>query len=759
MAGFAGMGNPQAIQSDIPQSQPVQAMPVQTPVADQAAQTPPPPAKPSLDDIFGAQASQKPSLDDIFGGSEMDTSDVRGQGTLESLKQQAAQFPQRLKASFAVTDKEKQASLEGSYGKDNVKKIDGDLYYRSSDTGNKWRSFEAKGKLETIGDIAQKLGRPAVEAVGTSMGTAAGLAAAGGEAIAAPETAGASLAAIPSTIVASRAAGGAFGLATADAIQQALGIPIDKDRNRALEYGVAATLNPIAGKLGDYVSGKIDAKAAATQAEKLMPPEQLFSKEVQGLADDSKFLQDKGLLTNIPGTDTPLMLHQLNPSNEGAQAIAKTAAMNPQFQQFSELQQQGFDKASHEFMNGVAKLTSENIDSAKSFVDYTKALHKADGEFIGSIRDNLIKASGDGELPVPKLSGQLKDISSKLGFSYDATSKTPSIPSVQELVEKGFEAKDAEVLVSKIGKLNQTLINSSDRLPADKLIGAYNEWNGLYGNLVTKGQNVDPLYKSVVGQVRRGIRDEIVDKAGTILSPADQAKYSEKLAQFSQNSAAQDQLARLLDKDQVSSYNFAKSIFSKGANSLSDIAAAKTLTANNPEIWNTLVGQKVGDVMAQHYDSVTRTTNWAKVYGDLQKLGPEVVKQMFNTDDMKSLQAMTNVAKTIENSSATSYTPQAKISLIKNIMLSPFSKFARANVAASLISQVDKDKALAQVLTKNGIDDFLKGAPSSNKPVLKRIFNTYLNMQNKTGTLGGQVIMQGGRELRPMMEQPEPPQQ
>jgi hypothetical protein len=658
------------------------------------------PQRPSLDEIFADEAqaqpmqASRPSLDEIFGQQAPETEPMGFLGEAAA----------RAKSSFAITDKELKQSLESSYGKQNVREVDGKLQYRNGTKGD-WSEWDAG--FEPVGDVLD-FTRSVVEEVPATAATALAAIPAVAATIG---TGGAAAAPSAAAVAAARAGGAIAGQGLGDAVQALLGIERDPERNAALEYGLTAALSPIAGAVGDFATKKLAQRTS--QQAKLLAPKDLFKTEVANITESVDFLKGQGMLQNIPGTDTPLILSQLNPSNPSAQLVAQKASKLPQFRQAIEEQAQGIEAGLQGFMKGLGNVLGETAETGTKFKNLVTENIKREGKLIGDARSLLVEAAGNGTLRTPKMFSSAEELSKTIGFNGSRDPKEVAAYMVDQLF---FKPEDAKVIANKVNKV----LESGKEMSAKELMGLYTEINGAYSNLVNKA-SVDNISKEALGKLRRFIADEVTEKVGVIVDPAAKSKYVQSLGEYKQLVEAADEFKNLFKNEKIASHSLSKAIFDKGAGGLDNLNAAKVLLKDSPDLLDEVKGNYLKEVRAKHFNSATGKTNWNGFLKDVNSLGAEMVDSAFGSNAKEGLKHWTTVLRAVEDGLPNIENPKEKAKLVKDLVLSANSKVAAANTAVSEILDLDTQKYLAQAISRDGIESFLATVPKAQKSVIRSI--------------------------------------
>lgn len=670
-------------------------------------------SRPSLDEIFADESAAKPSLDEIFGqDTQAETQPI---GTF-------AELGARAKSSFAITQKELKQSLEQSYGKQNVRESGGDLEFRNG-TKDDWKVWDSG--FEPVGDVLD-FARSVVEEVPAAAATALAAVPAVATAM---TTAGIGLPASVAQIAAARAGGAVVGQGLGDAIQALLGIDRDPERSAALEYSLTAALSPITAAAGDLATKQLAKRTS--QQMKLLAPKDLFKTEIGNISESVDFLKSTGMLENIPGTDTPIILSQLNPSNAQAQIISRKASKSPQFSQIIEQQAQGIENGMQSFIKGLGNVLGETAETGTKFKNVVTENIRREGKLIGDARKILVEQAGNAELPVPKLKKSVEAYASELGFKVGGETDLKGLKNF--LVEdQGFSKKAADMVVNKTSKLLEKVTNKEGRMTAEELMGSYAEMNGLYRNIVegSSALNKDNLYIRKVGELRRFLADEVTEKVGVISDPSAKSAYVNNLKEYKNLVEAADEFKNLFKNEKIASHSLSKAIFDKGKGGLDNLNAAKVLLKDSPDLLDEVKGNYLKEVRSKHFNSATGKTNWNGFLKDVDSLGPEMIESAFGSNAKEGLKHWTTFMKAVDDGLPVLDSPKEKAKIVKDLVLSANSKVAAANTTVGEIINLDTQKRLAQAISKDGIESFLTTVPDAQKGLIRSILQGV-----QTGTL------------------------
>lgn len=605
-------------------------------------------AKPSLDDIFGgsqgqAQASSAPSLDDIFGSDnsqvvqpdQTDTEDTRGSMSLDSLSQQIQEAPTRFKASFAKTDKEKEQVLKETYGEDGVKKQDGEFYIKKD---GKFRKFDSKN-FELISDILD-FGRDAIEQGVAGITTVAGtLSAAASNPIAGAY-------ALP----VARGIGGALGVDAADKTAEAMGIQRDPERNKLKELAGGAVGQSIGGAAVDMIPGVARAagsqayqlldhitggsltamaakKAAEKQAFKFVPGEKIAQSAVQDVVDLANKVKESGLISDIPGTNSPISASQAaaNTLNPGIQMEAKQVMQTKLGQGYVEEQRKMISNAIDKISKSISEVspTGPAADESlgKAVNVSADAIQDFYGKTIGSLSGKARKVSEEtGEnISVDGLAKGLSKVSDEFGFKRNGNSLvTPGEDSSFALLPKPLQLY--------LKNIQEKVFNSEGKFSFAEAESEMAKISGFIENAPS------PKVQQQLISIKNGIRDDLTNGVGTLLkSKEDQAKFVESKARYSTFKSSVDTLSVIFDKNEVTGRAMTKAIFSDTVGGLDKIRAARNLIEpDNPQLWQRMKADWFKGIIDDAGGDAT------KIVQKINKLGPEGLQEVFNDKTLKS---------------------------------------------------------------------------------------------------------------------------
>lgn len=734
MAGVAG-SQPSNLAKPIPGASEQAAV--------QASQT----AEPDLSDLFqgaSAQASTpsapvaaasqaEPDISDLFGGAGSQTEmmspeeDMRGNmaNPVASLVAQAQELPTRFKASFATTDKEKEAVLKDRYGKDGVKKAkDGWLIKKE---GEKWKKFDSDN-FEILNDLVD-MSRPAIEQGAAGLGTAGTAVAAG---LADVATAGANVPATPAEIVAGRAIGGVVGKMTADKIaQDMLGIPRDAGRSEAIELATAAGGQVLGGKAGDMINGfigkTIAKRAARAAAEKFVPGEEVAKNAVQDVVDLAGRVKDSGLMGNIPGTNSPISAANaaadvINPNLQAqASDIMKTKLGQGYVQEQQKLMGDAIDKIRGSITNITKGAADEELPQGigASFKNASDTVEAAWGKLIGGFRTKAKDVAQ--QVDTTGLTTKVKELGEQMGFSRDGDKLI--VPTLEDAsASLGLPETDVKPLMENIRRLQENLYNGGNKLSFRELEKQYNT----LGVIVDKTKN-SPNWRSFL-ELKNAARDDMTAGLGSILGDADKKAYQDSLSRFSSIKSSVKDLGALMDHDEVTPKVLTKAIFSEGQGGLTKINAARNLIEpENPELWQRM--------KANYLDQVIQDAkgNPAKIAQKISNLGEAGLQAISNTGEFssKQIKEFGMLADKINRTTADALSKGDKGALLRLISIAKHPLSGSVHAVANLLGGLG-DGEVQAFFSKDGVNELLAIAPKKDGAFIKGLGKAMANITQMT---------------------------
>lgn len=733
MSGIPGMGEPQDIKSAVPnvdelaqqaidQSRPAPELPAM----QQPAAVPQAPERPSLDDIYAQtmQQSQRPSLDDIYAqsiGGSGDQEGAEAPGILErnltpsGIAGQVRDLPARAKASFGVTDNEKLASLQQSFGDKNVRKVKDGFMVKD---GDKWRRFDTNSGLL---DLLANNARPVAEGAMGAPVLAAGVAAA-------PELG-------PEMIPIARGAAGALGHLGGDAIQQALGIPRDPARNAGTEAATYAGANMLFGAAGDKISSMFGFEAANKAADfaaemKASAPktadQSVLHEAQETLASVDRLAQEHGI--GMPVTQQSAFPRDNVTASEMNAAGGTKTAQNF-YEQAGEKLKDGWQKV----IDYVGDVTGNTGVGAKTMKEAAN-LDKAEGALIGNFRDMAEKTAGDQELPVNKFQQALSDVIDDFGYKKDGDKLVA--PSIDDVKLKGIVLKrQADLFLTKMQKLQESMVNGDGKMTYSNMLGQYKMLTEMI-NAVKSANSSETKYFSTMVTLKNGLRDDINGWTGNLLQKFDPeagAEYAKSLARFGNIKDAHEALGSLIDKESISTEALASKLFNK--NSLPQLKAMQTLIEHeNPQQWRDLVGGYFKSLQTTNTDA-RGVVNWTAVKDKvLNGLGKDGIQQVWGDDGPQLMNDfLTNAAK-ISKQQVDSLNQPASQGALKQLLASA-TRLAHNDPtgAITLLKSVMHDYGIEKYYSKVSVEKLVAGLDPAKRPLYSKVINGMVDSLGQVG--------------------------
>jgi hypothetical protein len=743
MSGIVGMGTPQDIKSPIPGADELIAeaagnskgASLPTPLA-------PPSDEPDLAAYYAkvsgsapAQASGEPDLAAYYAKavqpSEPAAEPARGMLsanlTPSGIAQQVRDFPARAKASFGVTDSEKLASLQQSFGNDNVRKVsDG---FMIKDNG-KWRRFDkSSGLLDIIANNARPIEEGAVSAGLTGVGAAE------------TATGGGALAGVPTM-----AAAGAAGHLAGDATQAALGIPRDSSRNAGAEYATSAVLNAAAMKLLPIAGNAIARKLAGVSATDMAAADaasstmSAFGAKATTTSADQLVAQDaKDRLVAVDnlrqnfGIDMPLTRQSTigdNVSREATQAVAGTREYQQGMRAIGQQLVDGYNKIIG-FVGDISGAKKTGV--ANEAVSTVANLDTVEGKMLGDFRGLASKAGGDTALPTQNFTQNLSQQLSELGFRKEGDKLIA--PSVEDLQLKGVVlTRQAKLLLTKLNGLQETAVNGEGKMTYDEMLSQYKTLTSMI-NAVNPQKAEQQKFFSTLVNLKNGLRDDINGWTGNLLQKFDPSageEYASSLTRFSNIKQAHDTLGSMLDKDATSAEALASQLFS--SRNLDKLKAFKSLLQNeSPGTWQKVVGGYFDNLRTLATDKGTGIVDWRQVYNKHLALGNDVTEAIFGEGGPQLLNDfLGNAARLSKEQVDTMNVPSAQ-GAVKKLLVSSVKLFhGDIPGAARLIATIGDKGAVADYFSRTSIDKLVAGLDPAQRPAYRKLISATIDQISKT---------------------------
>ena len=662
----------------------------------------------------------------------------RAEDTLQDFKNQFKDSLTRTKLSFAVTDKERSGLLTKIFGEGNVERQDGEFLVRDKSTG-KFRRIDQSG-FELINDVLD-FSREAVEEA-VALPFEAGGALAGGLA--------AGPAGVAVGIGAGRAASTPAQIKVADAIGEFLGIERDPERSFALEAAVGTALNtavPLAGaKLTSMLANRKAAKEAAKEAKTVV-----LRKSSQEFETITNELKDAGLVQNIPGTDTPIVLWQLHPDAPGALIMRKEFQDNPQVLNMLTKQGEAANTVLRDMAEQVGDVSGKiDLDLAKEITGIAKKLRSAEGEQLGKFRLQAKSNLGPNtKLPVtPEVSEGINSLAQGLGLGRNEAGKLVMPKDIDSLlgsmgITKKEDFRSIANAVIQLGNegaeglsLNQyeRLVKVvGDRVPGARKIGG--PVSGIYGKLAS--------------DLRNSWNESV--KSGLEKVPGAAEEFDKVRNKFTDILDTQNSLARSLN-DELTSQAFVRKIILEGKTDKEAMKLARNmLQKDHPDAWRKLTGNIMANLMDKFtVENKATGFNSKGFLKELNSYGKEFTDQLFEGSGVKKedFVKMLNFTKRLERTDISVMSRDTQNEIIQNVGLfaskSPTLHF-RAAMNLLRIGR-NKNTDVLKRLQQEGIDKFLNRVPKSERGRVRTLFSNMVAFGRANGLMSAttRVELRGG---------------
>lgn len=714
-----------------------------TPGINQAPQATPDPLDAILDQHLGPQGQDPLDaiLDQHLGPSD---SSVKAEADANP---DHADALQRMQIGMEANDADKLEHLKKIYGPDGAKEVDGKLLVKKD---GKWANFNNNSFGLGMGDAAN-LGREVVTQAPVYGAEAVGTGLAGAEA-----STGAGAAAIPVTLAASRAIGGAVGELTARKINTMLGgvnHTLSDDMAAAAEQGgMQALFGHLVGKVGEsfgksgieLVGNKVQpivddavskvvtpmaeqaTKSAETSAAKFQPydAENKLSRAVQDATD----LNAKATKLGIQMTPSELF-----PGNQKMQDLMARANTSPAMDEFREGRAIQVDNLVTQFGNTVAKgdpTILPDIVAKASVLDHSLGAEIGNDRAQAIIKhgDQLVNANGSSEFAGnSNFNDGLTKAARRLGFAdpdsgaLDFSYRTR--PSSSDIAQSmGMDESKVNWLSKAVVDWNDKLTNGNGQLTLKETNKIYDQLSQQLNNAYDGQNNIRPQYsKDYVGallDLKNGIRDTLTEGIGTTMGKEGQDAYKQRLATFSTNKNALEDMSNLLKRadpknpDSNPTAQYVMNYITKSpADAPARIQAFKTIFGDtHPEAIDSLKAAHWQQVLNQSSYSATDIATTQKVgsfkaepFLNSMKDGTakrEIMESLYGAENTKSLIDMAKVIGVIQRD----YKPGQvdASSFVKRAFISGYS-FIKGN----------PDEAIALFNANSAAKNAINGATTS----------------------------------------------
>lgn len=697
---------------------------------------------------------------EVAGGEQVPIAEpVAGEGGLESIRQQVADFTNRVAVNIAGSPEAQKLTLENRLGEENVKVLkNGDFLIRNR-KADKFRRLDPES-FELINDIIADQFKEGLQGAGGTIG--AGLGAVGGVA-AAPVTAGVSAVAAP---LAAAGLGASIGGQIANSIGALIGVVRPEaeagqlaQATEAVETAALfATGEAAFAKFGQLLKGRSASRALAKS--KNVKAEDVLDESSKQALQTLEDMNQSGFKINLPEGSIPgvqgevsIPASALIPHTPGVQATAKSLENEAAFQLVKKEaaeQYSNFVLQHVETMAGTGKgKLSEAVKTGLRDADNTLAnnikgvlsgARKREGEVIGNFRKQVSKVAGKQPLPSTETGQAIASIADDLGIQglRDAKGKL------------GLQFPGDDQLIADLGFTTQAQLNTFK-----------SNMNDIAGKLAKEGGlNIDDLLRlsktvgnqtassrgfsrSVLGRLAGALRADTREGMATILEPAAAAEYKEAIGVF-RKLAKNEEALKTIMKDDVGANTFVSGLLSKGKKSPEALKAMKELVLKeNPQLWNKMVGEFLEEAAVLSRDTAPGRLsqfNAAKFEKKVFGIGKENLETLMGPDSgfsSKKLKGMLELGSRMDKLLSAGAPDTVVAEHTKNAIqaVAAFSRVAKVNASAMFLRLFDKNSRVAKMVTKQGVEEFLGKVPQAEKGRMRDLLNSMLAAGRRSGAI------------------------
>lgn len=624
----------------------------------------------------------------------------------EAQGQQFEKLGDRVRAGLAANDTEKLNFLKQRYGDENATLKDGEIWYRKEGKG-KFRRFDPDA-VELVADFLDFSREATQEA-----------------ALAVPEIAGGVLGNAYAPGVG--AVGGALAARTAftpaanqfaDDLASLAGIPRDSSRDKATEDAIQAgseLLGPVVGKSFRFL--KRFAKGTQEHAERMA--QKAAQKAEYSLSDESaQILNDvreleSGLFAKELGGAPLMNPAQINPDN----ALAVTAAMkvrnSPQMQKFQQDRGQMILSSVKENLSmlapkaGHGPVPDEKL--GQIITDAASDLKKAEGVAIGQFKSRA-RATLKGQRVsmsdalTEKVNFLVSELASgrpgALGIT-DPNEMKAFSSAIEELAKrhggKGLRLDDIDEVIDVVGDMVPRARKTGGRISQ--------RWQGLSSELRQFRRDA----------IKSGLPDDVDKKA-----------FDQVMDSFSAHAEGIQNVADSINTT-MGANAVVRSMFSKGKEATGDLQALRSvLKKQHPEAWDRLRSEWVENLTNEFFDE-TGKKNYA---GLMKRLNDPSNKElnaiMFEGQSLEPIKQLMRVGQRFEQTKMRAG-PLGEDEIKKTFgevaRVAAGSTYLKVGAVARLLGMESEKSLLRDVLTKEGVEQYLTRVPPPQRAKAAEFFN------------------------------------
>jgi hypothetical protein len=566
----------------------------------------------------------------------------------------------------------------------------------------------------------------------------------------------------------SSAAGFGLGFAAGESLADVMaerffGIPRDIARPQGvvgritepLQTGMtAAALNATMNKgikvIGDKLSAR-SAKKAALKAANEIPEQDKLSAIVKQNFETLEDLASIDKTVNLPGTDSPVLAHQMLPDTKHAQSVAQSVKFRNDFEV---LQQQAGKNISETVLDmveasadlqpkGLKQVIKSGLARDRSGLnvkigDLLESSAKEQGKIIQTFRDQASSAARKAPLPAPKTEQALLEVFDILGVRRRGDELIfPDNDTMAQIL--GTDSK------AFIGGLKRDLENLSTKmarggLTIDELIGQ----SSIIGKKNKSAGRIGGIYKLAIGKISSSLRSDSREAVPMILNDDNaKASYNAAMDKFRKFAQSRESLEKLFEEPMGSS-TFAKALLTSGRKGLGTLRAAKEfLLSENPELWKEVSAQFFEELALKHRNVTSAGKsgidyNTEGMRKELQKYGREFLDELLPTKEgitpglvLRTLDLSSQLQKTMITGT------DDELKKVGARTVGALSSFlsAKVNAVWAVMHLGGAQNRMLKLMSRDGIEGFLKDVPEKNKGKIRQTLTGLMNYAKQQGLL------------------------
>lgn len=625
-------------------------------------------------------------------------------------------------------------------GRENVKMHDGEFWIKN-EGDEKFHKFDPKA-YELIMDTVENFGRPLLEEVG----------------LLAPELIGGALGGFPGAVTARTLAVNPV-VKAVDWIGEQFGVPMeDMDMGEIGVNALSEAVIPFAGHhLGRFIPGT---KSWRANREENLADHIKLSEGNRELKEIGDRLEQSGLVQKIPGHDFSYSVHQIHPQHPKIKELNADLRNIPGY--INVMTQQG-DAIGHSIEDtlrlisgppGKKLMRAENLPRVVK--DATGDILKAERKQLQRYKNNLKLKTKNGKLPISDdlvatwdelLIGNPDEGTRGIGYTKNPDgSYTP--PSAKDIKDGKYNGRlglanpnDIQAFVNTFEEIQKHTKGGS--VTADGIEDVITAMQDMFG--VSQGFHGTPikrLYGRMSSQIRKQRRE--MYKAGYD-TDVEKNAVDTVMDRYSKELESVTDLGKLLD-GKIAQKNFIKQVFATGGPGISRLRGAQSiLKTASPATWRDIKAEYIEQALTKHIDKKKHQTNFNAgqlkklfVKGHPDNIGDEALDILFDNADITQKEvhdllefADTINQRTLKTSSENAMEEKAKTFLETLMQFRP----AIARSMMMLFTYGGEGKAMAKMLDKKGVDEFLLDAPKNRREAIHATYNELIARWRINGVL------------------------